>query len=191
MQAFIMRSLMVILPTMFFAACTVSTQQLIGFVGQARDEVQRRLNPANQTNSWRLSFMGGEYFLTGVRDQGLGWLFYDALGIKVRFDGYEIRSVEGLPGAVGAITVSGQGSTRQIARGGNRIVQSVCSAPTEWQTHPDRFGWRILCRGTLNGVPAMTQQEVQWDFNKEPVAISAILIPGTAPLRLEKIPRPR
>jgi hypothetical protein len=188
MRFTVTQSVMALLCFSVVSGCTVSTQQMIGAVDRVRDEWRKKVRPARPSDKWLLSFMGGEYLLTGTRAQDNGWMFSDELGITVRFDGSEIRSVEGLPGAMGRISVIGEASTRQIERGGNRLVRLECLTPTEWEFSSNRSGWRLTCHGSLNGIPTATQHSVEWDPSRTPVFISSTLIPGTAPLTLRRVP---
>ena len=165
-------------------ACSVSPQQvyeLRHLLPSAKKREAQRLVAI----AWRLQFAGAEYLVwpTSTADGGL--IFSGANNLRVVFDGREITRLEGLPGAFGVLQIEKRGNERRFNRGGRRSYTVRCDEPTEWRVDPDRAGWRMQCRGDLNGVPVTTQHTVDRGKANEILRISSTVAPGSQPLTLQ------
>jgi hypothetical protein len=167
------------------AGCSVTPKQvyeLRQFLPSAEKREAERL----AAMAWRLSFAGAEYLVWPAPTAEGGLVFVGAGGLRILFDGREITRIEGLPGAFGPVIVEKRGKDRDFRRGGRRSYSVRCNEPTEWQVRPERAGWRMECRGELNGVRVQTQHTVEWGSGGEPVRILSTVAPGSRPLSLTK-----
>ena len=166
------------------SACTVSTQQMMDLGTRAVDAIKER--GSTPKDLWRMRFAGAEYLLQHEQRANGHSVFFDAAGIQIDFDGRDITSVVGLPGAIGPMTIEINGNERRYLRGGNRNYTVTCNPPIAWRTGPTQGGWRTRCWGSLNGVPVYVQHQTEWASATTLSGISTTLIPGFAPLVLEK-----
>ena len=174
-----------LLSACLFAGCSVTPKQIYelrNFLPSAEKREAERL----AAMAWRLSFAGAEYLVWPAPTAEGGLVFIGAQGLRVVFDGREVTRIEGLPGAFGPFVVDKRGKERDFRRGGRRSFTVRCNEPTDWQVEPTRSGWRMECRGSLNGVPVQTQHTVEWGASGEPVKILSTVAPGSRPLSLRK-----
>lgn len=177
------RSLAVVLAAALVAGCSVSPKQIWELRRFVPTEEKREAKRLLET-SWRLYFAGGEFLVVPTATPDGGLLFSGVGGLRVFFDGREITAIEGLPGGFGSFRVGKAGNVRRFERGGRRSYEVRCDSPRDWQLTPRRSGWRIECRGELNGVPVITQHAVEWDVDKSVTLIVSTVAPGAAPLVL-------
>jgi hypothetical protein len=162
------------------AGCSLQSAQLeqvSRWVGSGQ-----KIAPEARAYAWRLTFNGTEYTVYPVRVEA-GYLFANAAGLEVLFDGRDILSVSGLPGAIGDISMRRYaGDVRWIERGGSGqsgITELKCR-PTESQPAM----WRTHCTATIDGVAFPMHSEGRLGADGRLAYVRTQLIPGAGPLVL-------
>ena len=174
-----MKVLACILLLLGASGCAVRSLQLeeVWVRVAARDAVPRDARPFR----WQLEFNGGRYTVFPVAT-GEGFVFRDATGIEVGFDGLDVTHVRGLPGAIGDFRLVRVGTTRVIERPGLERQVLQC-APTEERGR----GWRTRCTASFGGRSYPMNAESFNGSDGSLEAVSVALVPGASPLSLRRV----
>ena len=170
------------------AGCSITPKQIYE-LRHLLPSAEKRGAERRAAIAWHLNFGGGEYLVWPEPTSDGGMVFSGAQSLRVVFDGHEITRIEGLPGALGLVTIEKRGREREVRRGGRRSYTVRCDEPIEWRVTPERTGWRMACRGVLNGVRVQTQHTVEWAATGGVERILSTVAPGSRPLSLESATR--
>lgn len=155
-------------------------------------ETARRLMPGQSMASqleayaWLLTFNGVQIIVYPVQAQGRNVIFANGNGLRLTWDGETVIVIDGFPGAMGRYESGVEGPERWYARAGSSVVRSSCSPKREWRLTADRMGWRQECSVSESDRGIKTQHLVEVDRRGQIRLIEATLVPGAAPLRLQK-----
>jgi hypothetical protein len=136
--------------------------------------------------AWELRFAGAAYTVYPATPGGGRIIFGTPDGLRAYWDGRVLFRVEKLPGAVGLLQSGVEGGERWFARDGGPTVRLACTAPREWRLSAARQGWRVECGGVVEGRKVSATQAAEFDGLGQLRRIEATVIPGLAPLVLEK-----
>jgi hypothetical protein len=87
---------------------------------------------------------------------------------------------------VGLLQSGVEGGERWFARDGGPTVRFACTAPRDWRLSASQQGWRVECSGVIDGRRMAATQVAEFDGLGQLRRIEATVIPGLAPLVLEK-----
>jgi hypothetical protein len=136
--------------------------------------------------AWNVDFAGGRYtvYPTALGD-GLV-IFASPDGVRVHWDGRSVYRVEGLPGAIGLLQSGIEGEERWFSRDGGPTVRLGCTPRRDWRLSATQQGWRVECRGEVDGRKVSATQVAEFDGTGRLQRIEATVIPGVSPLVLER-----
>lgn len=151
--------------------------------GEQREALQ--IDPRYE---WLLRLNGLETVVY-LADLPAGYVFGNRQGTQVRFDGWDVVSAAGLPNAIRGFEVEKRGDGLRIHRiFGVGTFRLRCEPPQRAGR-----GWRTPCTCTVGaqatgeGVEVPMVQRVHNDANGNILRIEAELVPGAAPLTLERL----
>lgn len=136
--------------------------------------------------AWDLLFAGGRYTVYPATPGGGQVIFATPDGLRVFWNGQVLFRVEGLPGAVGLLQSGIEGDERWFARDGGPTVRLTCTPRREWRLSANQSGWRVECKGVVDGRKVSATQVAEFDGAGQLRRIEATVIPGLAPLVLQK-----
>jgi len=148
----------------------------------ARDPLLAQAEPF----AWELRFAGAAYTVYPASPDGGRIIFGTPDGLRAYWDGRVLFRIENLPGAVGLLQSGVEGGERWFARDGGPTVRLACTAPRAWRLSASRQGWRVECSGVAEGRKVSATQVAEFDGLGQLRRIEATVIPGLAPLVLEK-----
>lgn len=146
-----------------------------------------RLEKQRQAYAWVLTFAGAEIVVYPVEAQGRNVIFANGNGLRLIWDGESIIIMEGLPGAFGRYESGVEGAERWYARAGEPVIRASCTPRREWRLTTDRWGWRHDCAAQRQNVRLPSRHVVEYDRLGKIRLIDATIIPGLAPLRLQRV----
>jgi hypothetical protein len=132
-------------------------------------------------HAWRASFLELQTRLYAV-DADDGIVFADRHGTRLGFDGWDLVAGAGLPNAVRGFRVRRDGDGRRIHEvDGLGSFAVICDDPqrTAW-------GWRTRCRHEAGDAVIPMVHRLVIDAGGRIVRIEATIVPGAAPLVLER-----
>lgn len=147
-----------------------------------RDPLRTQAEPF----AWDLLFAGGRYTVYPAMSGGGRIIFATPEGLRVHWDGRVVFRVEGLPGAVGLLQSGIEGTERWYSRDGGPTVRLACTPPRDWRLSERQHGWRVECSGVLDGRKVSATQVAEFDGAGKLRRIEETVIPGLAPLVLQK-----
>ncbi len=136
--------------------------------------------------AWELRFAGAAYTVYPASLGGGQIIFGTPNGLRAYWDGRVLFRIEGLPGAVGLLQSGVEGGERWFARDGGPTVRLACTAPRDWRLSTSKQGWRVECSGRVDGRKVAASHVAEFDGLGQLRRIEATVIPGVAPLVLEK-----
>jgi hypothetical protein len=136
--------------------------------------------------AWDLQFAGGRYTVYPATPGGGQIIFATPDGLRAFWNGQVLFRVEGLPGAVGSLQSGIEGDERWYARDGGPTVRLACTPPRDWRLSENQRGWRVECKGVVDGRKVSATQVAEFDGAGQLRRIEATVIPGLAPLVLQK-----
>jgi hypothetical protein len=136
--------------------------------------------------AWQLRFAGAAYTVYPASLGGGRIIFGTPDGLRAYWDGRVLYRIEGLPGAVGLLQSGVEGGERWFARDGGPTVRLACTASRDWRLSASQQGWRVECSGVIDGRRMAATQVAEFDGLGQLRRIEATVIPGLAPLVLEK-----
>ena len=136
--------------------------------------------------AWNLDFVGGRYTVYPATPGDGRVIFASPAGLRVYWDGRAVYRVEGLPGAVGLLQSGIEGEERWYARDGGPTVRLGCTPRRDWRLSATQQGWRVECRGEVDGRKISATQVAEFDGAGRLQRIEATVIPGVSPLVLER-----
>ena len=136
--------------------------------------------------AWELRFAGAAYTVYPASLGGGQIIFGTPNGLRAYWDGRVLFRIEGLPGAVGLLQSGVEGGERWFARDGGPTVRLACTAPRDWRLSTSKQGWRVECSGRVDGRKVAVSHVAEFDGLGQLRRIEATVIPGVAPLVLEK-----
>jgi hypothetical protein len=185
MSARIQRLGMVVTAALLFGGCAaVNVPQL--------DSVQRALPRADADleaaapYAWDLRFAGMAYTVYPATPGGGRVIFANPEGLRVYWDGRVVYRVEGLPGALGLLQSGIEGEERWFARDGGATVRLRCTPRRDWRLSATQQGWRVECRGEVEGRKVSATQVAEFGADGALRRIEATVIPGVSPMVLER-----
>jgi hypothetical protein len=136
--------------------------------------------------AWDLQFAGGRYTVYPATPDRQQIIFGTPDGLRAYWDGRVLFRIEGLPGAVGLLQSGIEGGERWFARDGGPTVRLACTPPRDWRLSENQRGWRVECRGVVDGRKVSAVQVAEFDGAGQLRRIEATVIPGISPLVLER-----
>ena len=148
-------------------------------------QVDERLAAA-ETYAWDMRFAGMAFTVYPASPGGDRVVFANPAGLRVYWDGRVVFRVEGLPGALGLLQSGIEGDERWYARDGGPAVRLGCTPRRDWRLSATQQGWRVECRGEVDGRKISATQVAEFDGAGQLQRIEATVIPGVSPLVLER-----
>lgn len=133
------------------------------------------------THAWRASFLELQTRLYAVEAED-GIVFADRFGTRLGFDGWDLVAGAGLPNAIRGFRVRREDDGRRIHEvDGLGSFAVICDDPqrTAW-------GWRTRCRHEAGDALIPMVHRLVVDAGERIVRIEATILPGAAPLVLER-----
>jgi len=141
---------------------------------------------AAEPYAWDMRFAGMAFTVYPASPGGERVIFANPDGLRVHWDGRAVFRVEGLPGAVGLLQSGIEGDERWYARDGGPTVRLGCTPRRDWRLSATQQGWRVECRGEVDGRKIAATQVAEFDGAGLMQRIAATVIPGVSPLVLER-----
>ncbi|MEE4383182.1 MAG: hypothetical protein V2J02_14370 [Pseudomonadales bacterium] len=132
-------------------------------------------------HAWRASFLELQTRLYAV-DAEDGIVFADRFGTRLGFDGWDLVAGGGLPNAIRGFRVRREGDGLRVHEvDGLGSFAVICDDPqrTAW-------GWRTRCRHETEAAVIPMVHRLVLDAGDRIVRIEATILPGAAPLVLER-----
>jgi len=167
------------------AGCAAVNVQQLDSVKRALPQVDERLAAA-EPYAWDLRFAGMVFTVYPASPGGDRVVFANPAGLRVYWDGRVVFRVEGLPGALGLLQSGIEGGERWYARDGGPTVRLGCTPRRDWRLSATQQGWRVECRGEVDGRKISATQVAEFDGAGRLQRIEATVIPGVSPLVLER-----
>lgn len=133
------------------------------------------------SHAWRASFLELQTRLYAV-DAEDGIVFADRFGTRLGFDGWDLVAGAGLPNAIRGFRVRREGDGLRVHEvDGLGSFAVICDDPqrTVW-------GWRTRCRHEAGDAVIPMVHRLVVDAGDRIVRIEATILPGAAPLVLER-----
>ena len=170
---------------LLLAGCAAVNVQQLDSVKRALPQLDERLAAA-EPYAWDLRFAGMALTVYPATPGGDRVIFANPDGLRVNWDGRVVFRVEGLPGALGLLQSGIEGEERWYARDGGPTVRLACTPRRDWRLSATQQGWRVECRGELDGRKISATQVAEFDGAGRLLRIEATVIPGVSPLVLER-----
>ena len=167
------------------AGCAAVNVQQLDSVKRALPQVDERLAAA-EPYAWDLRFAGMVFTVYPASPGGDRVVFANPAGLRVYWDGRVVFRVEGLPGALGLLQSGIEGGERWYARDGGPTVRLGCTPRRDWRLSATQQGWRVECRGEVEGRKVSATQVAEFGADGALRRIEATVIPGVPPLVLER-----
>ena len=171
--------------TLLFAGCAAVNAPQLDSVKRALPQLDERLAAA-EPYAWDLRFAGMALTVYPATPGGDRVIFANPDGLRVHWDGSVVFRVEGLPGALGLLQSGIEGEERWYARDGGPTVRLACTPRRDWRLSATQQGWRVECRGEVDGRKVSATQVAEFDGVGRLQRIEATVIPGVSPLVLER-----
>lgn len=165
--------------------CTSVNVRQLDAVKRSLPQSDQRLRAA-EPYAWDLRFGGMAFTVYPATPGGERVIFATPAGLRVYWDGRVVYRVEGLPGAIGVLESGIEGDERWYARGGGPTLRLGCTPRRDWRLSATQQGWRVECRGEVEGRKVSATQVAEFDAAGGLRRIEATMIPGVAPLVLER-----
>jgi hypothetical protein len=165
--------------TVLFAGCSFHAGQLEA-ARRAFDHSGGGVDPL-AVHGWRASFLELETRVYAV-DAEDGIVFADRSGTRLGFDGWDLVAGAGLPNAIRGFRVRREDDGRRTHEvDGLGSFAVICDDPqrTAW-------GWRTRCRHEAGDAVVPMVHRLVVDAADRIVRIEATILPGAAPLVLER-----
>ena len=137
--------------------------------------------------AWSLDFLEGRTKVYAVAAAD-GVVFTDQGALRIGFDGWDVVLVEGMPGAMGKVSVKkpryagpDAGEREHVIEGQGRFKLD-CPEPKRTET-----GWLTGCTAEMDGVLHAMTHGVELIEKGGIESISASLFPGVAPMVLRRL----
>ena len=116
-------------------------------------------------------------------------LFASTSGLRIRWDGESIISIEGMPGAFGRYQsgLEVDRNQRWYAQAGFPVVRADCSPPIVWRVTADHHGWRQECIANVGKQTLKASHSVEIGRDGKIKLIEAASRPGAANFSLRRI----
>ena len=170
---------------LLLAGCAAVNVQQLDSVKRALPQSDERLVAA-EPYAWDLRFAGMALTVYPATPGGDRVIFANPDGLRVHWDGRVVFRVEGLPGALGLLQSGIEGEERWYARDGGSTVRLGCTPRRDWRLSSTQQGWRVECRGEVDGRKISATQVAEFDGAGQLQRIEATVIPGVSPLVLER-----
>ena len=170
---------------LLLAGCAAVNVQQLDSVKRALPQTDERLEAA-EPYAWDMRFAGMAFTVYPATPGGDRVIFANPDGLRVHWDGRVVFRVEGLPGAIGLLQSGIEGEERWYARDGGPTVRLGCTPRRDWRLSATQQGWRVECRGELDGRKMSATQVAEFDGAGQLRRIEATVIPGVSPLVLER-----
>lgn len=141
---------------------------------------------AAEPYAWDLRFAGMAFTVYPATPGDGRVIFGSVDGLRVHWDGRAVYRVEGLPGALGLLQAGVEGEERWYARDGAPTVRLGCTPRRDWRLSAAQQGWRVECRGEVDGRRVSATQVAEFDGLGRLNRIEATVIPGVPPLVMER-----
>ena len=171
--------------TALLAGCAAVNVQQLDSVKRALPQSDERLAAA-EPYAWDMRFAGMAFTVYPATPGGERVIFANPDGLRVHWDGRVVFRVEGLPGALGVLQSGIEGEERWYARDGGPTVRLGCTPRRDWRLSATQQGWRVECRGEIDGRKISATQVAEFDGAGQLQRIEATVIPGVSPLVLER-----
>ena len=171
--------------TALLAGCAAINVQQLDSVKRALPQMDERLAAA-EPYAWDLRFAGMAFTVYPASPGGDRVVFANPAGLRVYWDGRAVFRVEGLPGALGLLQSGIEGEERWYARDGGPTIRLGCTPRRDWRLSSTQQGWRVECRGEIDGRKISATQVAEFDGAGRLQRMEATVIPGVSPLVLER-----
>jgi hypothetical protein len=171
--------------TALLAGCAAVNVQQLDSVKRALPQVDERLAAA-EPYAWDMRLAGMAFTVYPATPGGDRVIFANPDGLRVHWDGRVVFRVEGLPGALGLLQSGIEGEERWYARDGGPTVRLGCTPRRDWRLSATQQGWRVECRGEVDGRKISATQVAEFDGAGQLQRIEATVIPGFSTVVLER-----
>jgi hypothetical protein len=171
--------------TALLAGCAAINVQQLDSVKRALPQFDERLVAA-EPYAWDMRFAGMAFTVYPASSGGDRVVFANPAGLRVYWDGRVVFRVEGMPGALGLLQSGIEGEQRWYARDGGPTVRLGCTPRRDWRLSATQQGWRVECRGEVDGRKVSATQVAEFDGSGQLQRIEATVIPGVSPLVMER-----
>ena len=130
--------------------CAAVNVQQLETVRRTLPQTDERLAAA-APYAWDLRFAGMAFTVYPATPGADRVIFANPEGLRVYWDGRVVYRVEGLPGALGLLQSGIEGEERWFARDGGQTVRLRCTPRRDWRLSATQQGWRVECRGEVEG----------------------------------------
>ena len=165
--------------------CAAVNVQQLETVRRTLPQTDERLAAA-APYAWDLRFAGMAFTVYPATPGADRVIFANPEGLRVYWDGRVVYRVEGLPGALGLLQSGIEGDERWFARDGGATVRLRCTPRRDWRLSATQQGWRVECRGEVEGRKVSATQVAEFGADGALRRIEATVIPGVPPLVLER-----
>jgi len=137
--------------------------------------------------AWSLEFLEGRATVYAVAAAD-GVVFSDQGALRIGFDGWDVVLVEGMPGAMGKVSVKKpryggpDAGEREHRIEGQGRFKLDCPEPKRTET-----GWLTECTAEMDGVLHAMNHGVELNEEGDIESISASLFPGVTPMVLRRL----
>lgn len=114
-----------------------------------------------QKYAWEFRFNDMQFIVYPIEISGQSITFASPYGMRLKWDGSTIQSIEQFPGAFGPYRSGVDGRRRWYERDGYDALFADCDDRREWRLTPERSGWRQECRGLLGLRSVRTMHAVE------------------------------
>jgi hypothetical protein len=184
-KASILAAALAIGAVLLLAGCAAVNVRQLETVRRALPQADERLATA-APYAWDLRFAGMALTVYPAAPGAGRVIFANPEGLRVYWDGRVVYRVEGLPGALGLLQSGIEGEERWFARDGGPTVRLRCTPRRDWRLSATQQGWRVECRGEVEGRKVSATQVAEFGADGGLRRIEATVIPGVSPLVLER-----
>lgn len=170
---------------LLLAGCAAVNVRQLETVRRTLPQTDERLAAA-APYAWDLRFAGMAFTVYPATPGADRVIFANPEGLRVYWDGRAVYRVESLPGALGLLQSGIEGEERWFARDGGPTLRLRCTPRRDWRLSATQQGWRVECRGEVEGRKVSATQVAEFGADGGLRRIEATIIPGVPPLVLER-----